>query len=110
MFSAAFIFEPGQYDEEFHRLDGLIAKAADKTPGYLGREVWKSVDGRQTNATYYWESLEALQQFSRDANHLEAKKQYQRWYAGYQIVIAEIVRSYGDGKLAHLTPNERSPQ
>lgn len=110
MYSAAFIFEPSQYDEEFYRLDGLISKAADNTPGYLGREVWKSADGRQTNATYYWESLESLQQFSRDANHLEAKKQYQRWYAGYQIVIAEIVRSYGDGKLDHLTPNERSPQ
>ena len=107
MYSAAFIFEPGEYDDEFHRLNGLIDEAANKTEGYLGAESWKSMDGKTINATYYWESFEALKTFSRHPRHLEAKKQYSRWYDGYHIVVSEILRSYGDDAIPHLTPNDR---
>jgi len=107
MFSAAFIFKPGTYDDEFHRLNGLIDAAAKATEGYLGVETWNSGDGKVLNATYYWESLEALKTFSRNPYHLEAKKQYSRWYAGYHIVISEVIRSYGDETIPHFTPNDR---
>ena len=33
MYSAAFIFEPGTYDDRFHALDALIEQAARETPG-----------------------------------------------------------------------------
>ena len=108
MYSAAFIFRPGTYDEEFHRLNELIDNAAEATDGYLGAETWQSADGKTLNATYYWETLDALREFSRNPHHLEAKKQYSRWYDGYHIVVSEIVRSYGDDSIAHFTPNERS--
>ena len=107
MYSAAFIFRPGNYDDEFHRLNALIDEAANATPGYLGAETWQSADGKTLNATYYWETLDALKAFSRNPHHLEAKKQYARWYEGYHIVVSEVVRAYGDGAIAHLTPNER---
>ena len=107
MFSAAFIFRPGTYDDEFHRLNNLIDAAAKSTDGYLGAETWQSADGKTINATYYWESLDALQEFSRNRNHLEAKKQVSRWYDGYHIVISEVLRSYGDNSIEHFTPNER---
>ncbi|HEX3124630.1 MAG TPA: DUF4188 domain-containing protein [Rhodanobacteraceae bacterium] len=108
MHSAAFIFEPGTYDARFHELNALIDAAARATPGYLGAESWCSPDGRRANATYYWESLEALREFSTHPKHVEAKREYQRWYRGYHIVISEIVRSYGDGAFAHFTPNTRA--
>jgi len=108
MYSAAFIFEPGEYDARFHELNALIDRAARSTPGYLGRESWRSTDGAASNATYYWSSLDALKQFSLNADHMEAKRQYSRWYRGYHIVISEVLRSYGDGTLEHITPNERS--
>ena len=110
MYSAAFIFRPGTYDEEFHRLNDLIDTAADETEGFIGSESWLSASGDIRNATYYWDSLEALQTFSRHAKHLEAKKQYQRWYDGYHIVISEIIRSYGDDRIDHFAPNDRSTQ
>jgi len=103
MFSAAFIFEPGTYDARFHELNALIGAAARATPGYLGVESWRSPDGSRANATYYWESLEALRQFSQHPHHLEAKREYQRWYLGYHIVISEVIRAYGDGSFAHIT-------
>lgn len=107
MYSAIFIFEPGDYDAEFHRLNGLIDEVARATPGFLGAESWRSPDGSKTNATYYWASLDALKSFSSHPRHLEAKRQYSRWYAGFHIVISEVIRSYGDGAFAHITPNER---
>ena len=107
MYSASFIFEPGDYDDEFHRLNGLIDDAAESTDGYLGAQSWHSQDGRTINAIYYWDNLEALTRFSRHPKHIEAKKQYQRWYKTYHIVVAEVIRSYGDGGIEHITPNER---
>lgn len=109
MYSAAFIFRPGKYDDEFHRLNGLIDAAAKNTDGYMGAETWRSADGKMLNATYYWESLEALREFSRNRHHLEAKKQYSKWYDGYHIVISEVLRSYGDDSIEHFTPNARNP-
>jgi heme-degrading monooxygenase HmoA len=108
MYSAAFIFEPGEYDVRFHELNALIDRAAKATPGYLGSESWRSKDGNTSNATYYWSSLDALKEFSLHADHVEAKRQYTRWYRGYHIVISEVLRSYGDGTLEHVTPNERN--
>lgn len=109
MYSAAFIFRPGNYDEEFHRLNALIDAAALATSGYIGAETWHSADGKTLNATYYWTSMEALRSFSRHPQHLEAKKQYSRWYDGYHIVISEVLKSYGDDAIEHFTPNSRAP-
>ena len=108
MYSAAFIFEPGTYDDRFLALDAQIEAAAAANPGYLGRETWQSADGTRYNATYYWTDLDALKVFSSDPHHLEAKQNYQRWYKGFHIVISEVLRSYGDGALAHITPNSRT--
>lgn len=108
VYSAAFIFKPGKYDDEFHRLNDLIDQAAQSNDGFLGAETWYSKDGTILNATYYWDSLDALGEFSRNPHHLEAKQQYSRWYDGYHIVVSEVVRSYGDEKIPHFTPNDRS--
>jgi heme-degrading monooxygenase HmoA len=108
MYSAAFIFEPGSYDVRFHALDAQIESAARANPGYLGRENWQSDDGTRFNATYYWTDLESLKIFSQNPQHLEAKRDYQRWYKGFHIVISQVIRSYGDGTLQHPTPNHRS--
>ena len=108
MYSVSFIFEPGDYDARFHALNARIDAAARANAGFLGAESWRSPDGRRANATYYWTSLEALRAFSAHPQHVEAKREYARWYRGYRILIAEIVRSYGDGALAHVTPNDRS--
>ena len=107
MYSAAFIFEPGDYDAEFHRLNALIGAAAKANPGYLGVESWVAPDGKKRNATYYWRDLESLHAFSQDPNHLEAKRRYAQWYRGYNIVISEVIRADGDGAFPHLVPSNR---
>ena len=79
-------------------------------PGYLGVEAWQDADGRRGNATYYWDSLDTLKAFSTHPVHQQAKREYARWYAGYHIVVSQVLRSYGDGAFAHVTPNQRGAQ
>jgi heme-degrading monooxygenase HmoA len=107
IYTASFIFEPGSYDDAFHALDALIEEAARATSGYLGNETWLATSSTRRNAVYYWETLEALKSFSNHPKHLEAKRQYLKWYKSFHIVVAQVLRSYGDGGLSHFTPNER---
>ena len=108
MYSAAFIFEPGEYDAEFHRLNAIIDAVARASPGFLGVESWRAVEGSRRNVTYYWRDLDSLREFSRHPAHQEAKRQHARWYAGYHVAVSEVLRSYGDGAFEHLTPNTRN--
>jgi|tagenome__1003787_1003787.scaffolds.fasta_scaffold19282741_2 heme-degrading monooxygenase HmoA len=106
MYCASFIWEPGTYDAEFHRMNDLIKNVAESSDGFLGSESWQSADGSRKCANYYWSDLETLRTFSVNPIHKEAKKQYARWYKGYQIVVSEVIRSYGDGKLRHITESK----
>ena len=108
MYSASFIWEPGVYDAEFHRLNGLLESLARSLPAFRGVDSWQSADGRRKLAVYYWDSLEGLNEFSTHPTHKEAKRQYADWYNGYHIVVSEVVRSYGDGAFFHVTPNDRN--
>lgn len=110
MYSAAFIFEPGQYDDEFHRLNDIIDAVAKSLPGFLGVDSWQSTSGSLRNVTYFWSDLETLKTFSSHPAHQEAKRQYARWYKGYHIIVSQVLRSYGDGALMHITPDNRRNQ
>jgi heme-degrading monooxygenase HmoA len=99
IYSVSFQWQPGEYDAEFHRLNAEIDAVATSMADFLGVESWRSPDGTRGNAVYYWRSLEALHAFGTHPAHLEAKRQYARWYAGYRVVVAEVLREYGDGRM-----------
>lgn len=103
MILCQFIFKPGAYDDDFHRLDGEIDAYARSLPGFRAVEVWYSEDKATVNAAYYFEDRAAVRELSRFPQHREAKGQYQRWYDAYQIVVSEITASYGDKRLPHVT-------
>ena len=98
-YSATFIFARKQFDDEFHRLDQTIAAAARAMPGYLGEEAWENPATGLVSNVYYWSSLEALQGLMSHPAHLQAKASQASWLAGYRVVIAQVVRAYGDGDL-----------
>jgi heme-degrading monooxygenase HmoA len=102
MYSSTFIFAKKQFDDDFHALDNAIAVAAKATPGYLGEETWENTETGLVSNVYYWESLEALQRLMKHPKHLEAKAAQANWLDGYQVVISEVIRTYGDGKLVAL--------
>ncbi|KVM89328.1 antibiotic biosynthesis monooxygenase family protein [Burkholderia stagnalis] len=97
MYSSTFIFKAGQYDDEFHCLDQQITEMARAIPGYLGEETWENAGEGLIQNIYYWESEEALQQLIAHPAHREAKAKQARWLDGYRVVIAKVLREYGDG-------------
>lgn len=101
MFTSTFTFAPGAYDDEFHALDARIAEMARAIPGYLGEESWENPATGLLSNVYYWDSREALQQLMQHADHREAKARQASWLKGYQVVIAEVLSSYGDGGIPH---------
>lgn len=104
MYSATFIFAKGHFDDEFHSIDQDIAEMARSLPGYLGEESWENPTTGLVSNVYYWKSLEALQSLTEHPRHLEAKAKQGRWLAGYQVVISQVLRVYGDSKLEGLLP------
>ncbi|TXI20905.1 MAG: antibiotic biosynthesis monooxygenase [Roseateles sp.] len=101
MFSSTFTFAKGDYDADFHALDARIAELARAIPGYLGEEAWENPATGQLSNVYYWDSMAALQQLMQHPAHREAKAAQARWLRGYQVVIAQVLRSYGDGGIPH---------
>lgn len=101
MYTATFTFAKGTYDEEFHRRDQAIADIAKAIPGYLGEEAWENPATGLISNVYYWRTLEALQQLIDHPLHRAAKNLQDRWLQGYHITIAQVLRSHGDGGIAH---------
>lgn len=108
MFTSTFTFAKGQYDDAFHALDSVIAQVAQSTPGYLGEEAWENHETGLISNVYYWESMEALQALMKHPSHIEAKQRQAQWLKGYQVVIAQVLGSYGDGGISHPLADKRS--
>lgn len=101
MYTSTFTFAKRTYDDEFHALHERIAQMARTLPGYLGEECWENPATGLISNVYYWDSLEALRQLVEHPTHGLAKQQQGRWLNGYQVVIAQVLRAYGDGGIPH---------
>lgn len=99
MICCQFIFKPGTYDEDFHRLDTEIDDYARSLPGFDRVEKWLSPEGDVVNAVYYFADRASVAQLGRLAQHREAKERVASWYDGYRIVVSEVSATYGDGRL-----------
>ena len=104
MYSSTFIFAKKQFDEAFRRLDQEIAAIAKSIPGYLGEEAWENPQTGLFSNVYYWSSLEALQILVEHPRHLEAKAAQENWLAGYQVIISDVIKIYGDSKIGEKWP------
>lgn len=107
MYSAAFIFEPGDYADEFDHLNTLIDEAARSTTGFIGVDTWYCEEEKRVNVTYYWDSMEAIKAFSEHPMYREAREQ-QIQQDGFRIIISEEIKSYGSQAIGELTLPARS--
>lgn len=108
MYTSTFTFAKGEFDDAFHALDDEIARIARAIPGYLGEESWENPSTGLISNVYYWESMDSLQVLMKHPAHVAAKQRQAQWLDGYQVVIAEVISTHGDGRiphpLAHLVP------
>lgn len=91
----AFIFEPGEYDADFLKLDNAIEIYAQALPGYIKVDKWFSEDQKVINAMYYFEDMATVEKLANLPAHLKAKEGVDRWYRDYKIEVFELKKSYG---------------
>lgn len=77
------------YAETARRMEEL----AMQHPGFLGIESARHELGI---TVCYWSSLEAIQNWKQNIEHLAAQqKGKENWYANYRIRICKVEREYG---------------
>ena len=99
MYSATFIFREGNFTEEFFQLDQEIAEAAKNTVGYIGEESWVNNDTGLVSNVYYWETMDGLKELMDNPSHIIAKAKQGDWLKGYQVIISQILKTYGDSTI-----------
>jgi heme-degrading monooxygenase HmoA len=92
----AVIFTSVRTDKDFAGYDAMAAKMAElaaEQPGFLGMESVR--DGLGITVSY-WESLEAIAAWKRNAEHRVAQKLGNaEWYAAHRVRVCKVERDYG---------------
>lgn len=71
----------------------LMVELAQQQPGYLGVESARDGVGITVS---YWQSLEAIRNWKRQADHIIAQQLgKEKWYAQYKTRICLVERDYG---------------
>ncbi len=78
------------YGETAARMEALAATM----PGYLGIESARDEAGFAVTVSY-WETEEAIANWKRNTEHLEARnKGRSDWYKDYTVRVAKVERAY----------------
>jgi heme-degrading monooxygenase HmoA len=78
------------YSEAAARMEEL----AKTMPGYLGMESARGPDGFGITVAYF-ESEEAIANWKKNAEHLEAQRKGRaEWYETYSVRVAKVERAY----------------
>jgi heme-degrading monooxygenase HmoA len=84
------------YYEHNDKLDEKIKSM----PGYVKHSGMRHPETREGMTIAYFDSLEAIDKWRKDAEHMDAKKLAKsHFYENYSVEITEVIDSYGwDGK------------
>ncbi|ERS88454.1 hypothetical protein Q672_10600 [Marinobacter sp. EVN1] len=80
-------------DNGYEAMADRMVELAASQPGFLGMESVREELGITVS---YWESLEAITNWKKNAEHREAQKLgRQTWYSSFRVRIARVERDYG---------------
>lgn len=80
-------------DDGYDLMAQRMLELAAGQPGFLGVESARQELGITVS---YWDSLEAIQNWKRHAEHQLAQKLgREQWYADYRVRITRVERDYG---------------
>jgi heme-degrading monooxygenase HmoA len=82
-------------DDGYGDMSEQMEELAKHQPGYLGIESARSGLGITVS---YWESLEAIQNWRKNTEHLVAQQHgREKWYTHFKVRICLVERDYGYG-------------
>ncbi len=80
-------------DEGYGEMADEMVRLAEIQPGYLGHESVRNGLGITIS---YWDTLESIQNWKAQSDHLIAQKYgREKWYTSYKTRIALVERDYG---------------
>lgn len=80
-------------DNGYAEMAERMVELASMQPGFLGIESAREDLGITVS---YWESLDAIRQWKKHAEHQEAQRLgRQEWYASFRVRVAKVEREYG---------------
>lgn len=80
-------------DEGYSNMSQNMVDLAEQQPGYLGHESARDGIGITVS---YWESIEAIKNWKKNAEHLTAQQfGRDKWYKHYKTRICLVERDYG---------------
>lgn len=78
----------------YDKMSDRINELAKKQDGYLGIDSVRNELGEGITVSY-WQSLESIQVWKANAEHLEAQKfGKEKWYESYSVRICKVEREY----------------
>ena len=93
-YAVIFSAQQGDEVEGYAEAAERMLELAALQPGYLGVESARGTDGFGITVSY-WQSLDAIAGWKRNAEHLEAQKNGRlRWYAHYDLRISRVEKAY----------------
>lgn len=92
-YAVIFSTEKTSENEGYEAMSARMVQLAAEQPGFLGVESAR--DGLGITVSY-WESLESIQNWKQQADHLEAQQKGRTtWYRAYKTRICKVERDYG---------------
>jgi len=91
----AVIFSSHRADNEdgYGAMADRMVELASTQPGFLGMETVREDLGITVS---YWDSLESIANWKKNAEHREAQRLGRRkWYSSFRVRIARVEREYG---------------
>lgn len=80
-------------DNGYAAMAERMLELAAQQQGFLGVESAREGLGITVS---YWDSIEAISNWKRNAEHLEAQRLgHQLWYSGFKVRVAKVERDYG---------------
>jgi len=96
-YAAIFTSRRASDHEGYADMADRMMQLAHLQPGFLGVESVR--EGAIGITVSYWDSLEAIELWSRHVEHREAQRRgRQDWYEAYEIRVARVVRARSFGR------------
>lgn len=93
MYAVIFSATIKEIDSEYSQRAMKMRKLAIEKYGCL--EFNAVTEGDNEIAVSYWPSLEHIQNWKNDPDHIEAQRLGQeRWYSGYKVQVTKVERQY----------------
>ncbi len=93
MFAVIFRAEIARLDEEYSLMAARMQKLALEEYGCL--EFTAVTEGTSEIAISYWDSMDQIQAWKANAEHLLAQaKGRSQWYSSYRVQVVDVVREY----------------